>query len=91
MFFRIGVFKNLTNFTGKYMCWSLFNKLADLKAYNFTKKRLQHTCFSVKFAKFLRTPSVAASEFSETKFKLSYSTSGENKISEYFLTVGHEH
>ena len=26
----------------------------DLKARNFIKKRLQHTCFPVKFAKFLR-------------------------------------
>ena len=35
---------------------SLFNKLAELKACNFIKKRLQHRCFPVKFAKFLRTP-----------------------------------
>ena len=31
-----------------------FNKLTGLKACNFIKKRLQHRCFSVKFAKFLR-------------------------------------
>ena len=31
-----------------------FNKLTGLKACNFIKKRLQHMCFSVKFAKFLR-------------------------------------
>ena len=24
MFFKIGTFKNLANFTGKYLCWSLF-------------------------------------------------------------------
>ena len=35
---------------------SLFNKVAGLKAYNFIKKRLQHRCFPVKFAKFLETP-----------------------------------
>ena len=26
MFFKIGVFKNLRNFTGKHLCWSLFFK-----------------------------------------------------------------
>ena len=36
------VFKKFTNFT-------------DLQAFNFIKKRLQHRCFPVKFAKFLRT------------------------------------
>ena len=34
---------------------SLFNKAAGLKACNFIKKRLEHRCFPVKFAKFLRT------------------------------------
>ena len=33
----------------------LFNKVADLKASNIIKKRLQRSYFSVKFAKFLRT------------------------------------
>ena len=42
------------NFAGKYLCWSLFfNKVAGLQLYY---KRLQHRCFSVKFAKFLKTP-----------------------------------
>ena len=31
------------------------NKVADLKASNFIKKRLQRRCFPVKLAKFLRT------------------------------------
>ena len=35
---------------------SLFNKVADLLAYNFIKKRLQHRCFPVNVAQFLRTP-----------------------------------
>ena len=35
---------------------SIFNKTAGLKACNFIKKRLQHRCFPLKFAKFLRTP-----------------------------------
>ena len=48
------------------MLESLFNKVADLKAYNFIKKRFQHRCFPVTIAKFLkaffyRTPLVAAS------------------------------
>ena len=66
MFFKIGVPKNFVVFTEKQLCWSLFlNKVAGLKAYNFIKKRLQHTCFPVSIAKFLktffyRTPSVAA-------------------------------
>ena len=38
------------------MLKSLFNKVADLKAYNFIKRKLQHRRFPVKFAKFLRTP-----------------------------------
>ena len=41
-----GVLKNLANFTGKHLFWSLFLD---------SKKRLQNRCFSVKFAKFLRT------------------------------------
>ena len=35
---------------------SLFNEIAVLKACNFIIKRLQYRCFSVKNAKFLRTP-----------------------------------
>ena len=34
---------------------SVFNKVAGLKAYNFIKKRLQHRCFPVDIAEFLRT------------------------------------
>ena len=43
------VLKNFANFTGKHLYWSL------LQVCNFIKKRLQHWCFPVKFAKFLRT------------------------------------
>ena len=35
---------------------SLFNKVASLQACNFIKKRLQHRCFLVNFAKILRAP-----------------------------------
>ena len=38
------------------MLESLFNKVAGLNSCNFIKKWLQHRCFPVKFAKFLRTP-----------------------------------
>ena len=48
MFFKIDVLKDSADFTGKHQCWSL--------ACNFIKKRLQHRCFPVKFANFLRTP-----------------------------------
>ena len=34
---------------------SLFDKVAALHACNFIKKRLQHRCFAVNIAKFLRT------------------------------------
>ena len=34
---------------------SLFNKVGGLKTCNFIKKRLQHSCFPMNIAKFLRT------------------------------------
>ena len=34
---------------------SLFNKNKDVRVCNFIKKRLQHRCFPVNIAKFLRT------------------------------------
>ena len=37
------------------MLESLFNKVAGLQCCNFIKKRLQHRCFPVNIAKFLRT------------------------------------
>ena len=37
------------------MLESFFSKVTCFKAWNFIKKRLQHSCFSVKFEKFLRT------------------------------------
>ena len=50
-----GVLQNFSNFAEKIMCTE------GLKACNFVK-RLQHRCFTVKFAKILRTPPVAAYE-----------------------------
>ena len=43
MFFKIGVLKNFSNFTGKQLVLEF-------------KKGLQHRCFPVKFAEFLKAP-----------------------------------
>ena len=52
-FIKEGVLKNFTQFTGKYLCWSLFsNDVADMRFATLFKKRLQH--FPVNFVKFLR-------------------------------------
>ena len=40
---------------------SHFRKVAGLKVCKFVKKNVEHRCFPVKFAKFLRTPIAAAS------------------------------
>ena len=51
-----GVLRNLTKFTGKHLCQSLFfNKVAGLRPTTLLKKRLRHRCFPVNFPKFLRT------------------------------------
>ena len=60
IFFKIGI---LTNFAKKNYP----------QAWNFIKKRLQHKCFPVNIAKFLRTPllkniPVAASEKTTSVF-----------------------
>ena len=44
--------QNFAVFTGEFF----LNKVAVLQACNFVKKRLQHRCFPVDIAKFLRTP-----------------------------------
>ena len=52
-----GVLKSFGKFLGKHQCWSLFFiKVASLMPATFLKKRLQHRCFPLDFAKFLRTP-----------------------------------
>ena len=52
-----GVLKHFANFTGKHLRQSLFfNKAADLRPATLLKNRPWHRCFSVNFAKFLRTP-----------------------------------
>ena len=39
-----------------YVSGSHFSAMSGLQVCNFIKKRFQHRCFPVKFAKFLRTP-----------------------------------
>ena len=56
VFCKKGALKNFTNFTGKRLCQSLFNKVACLRPSTLLKKRLCHRCFLVNFVKFLRTP-----------------------------------
>ena len=51
-----GVLQNFANFTGKQLCRCLCNKVAGPQPCIFIKKRFQHRCFPVKFAKFSRTP-----------------------------------
>ena len=56
MFFKICVLKIFPVFTGKHLCWRLFLiKLQAFQTYNFIKMRLQHRCFPVNIAQFLRT------------------------------------
>ena len=51
------VLENVTKFTGKHLCQSLFlNKFAGVRPPTLLKKKLWHRCFPVNFAKFLRTP-----------------------------------
>ena len=51
------VFRNLTKFTGKHLCQSLFfNKVAGLSCASSLKNRLSHRFCPVNFAKFLRIP-----------------------------------
>ena len=55
MLFKIGVLKTFAKSAGKHPCWSpLFNKVASVKTCNIIKKKLQHKCFPVNSAKFLR-------------------------------------
>ena len=53
VFYKKGVLRNVTKFTGKHLFLSLFfNKVAG----TLLKKRLWHRCFPVNFVTFLRTP-----------------------------------
>ena len=55
MFFKTGVLKNFAIFTGKHLCWSLFLiKLQDWRLAFSLKKTLQHRCFHMNIARFLK-------------------------------------
>ena len=54
MFFEIGVLKVCNIHRKTPVLESLFSKVASLEAYKFIKKRLQHRCFPVNIANFLR-------------------------------------
>ena len=48
---------NFAKLTVKHVCWILiFNKIVLLQLVLLFRKRLQHICFPINFAKFLRTP-----------------------------------
>ena len=57
MFFEVGVLENFAIFTGKHL-EPLFIKLQAFRpsGLQFINKRLQHKCFPVNIAKFLKTP-----------------------------------
>ena len=50
MFFKIGVLKNFAKSQKTPVLEFLFNKVADLKACNFIKKRLRHRYFPMNSA-----------------------------------------
>ena len=57
MFYKKGVFKNFSKFTGKHLCQSLlFNKVAGLRPVTLLKMRLWYRCSPVNFEKSLRKP-----------------------------------
>ena len=56
VFYKIGVLKIFAKLTGKHLSRSLFfSKVTGLTPAFLLKQRLQHRCFLVNFAKFLRT------------------------------------
>ena len=55
MFCKKTVLKNFATFTQTSVLESLFNKVEGLKVCKFIKKRLQHRCFPVNIANFLKT------------------------------------
>ena len=53
-FYKKIVFESFAIFTRNHQRWSFFL----IKVCNFIKKRLQHRCFPVNIAQFLRTPTL---------------------------------
>ena len=59
---------------------SIFNKAAGLKVCNSIKKRLQHRCFPMKFAKFLGKPFFTKEyQWLLLRFKFCFQKSSEEK------------
>ena len=57
VFCKKGVLRSFTKFTVKHLCQSpFFKKVAGLGPATLLKKRLWYRCFTMNFAKFLRTP-----------------------------------
>ena len=58
VFCKNAIFENFTKFTGKHQWWSclFLVKLQTVDSDNLIKQRLQHNCFPVNFANFLRAP-----------------------------------
>ena len=57
VFCKKGVFKNFAEFLGKHPCRGLFfNQVASFRCSILLLKWRQYRCFSLNFAKFLRTP-----------------------------------
>ena len=53
LLFKKGVLGYFAKFTAKNLCWSLFfNKVEGLRSTVLLKKRLQHRCFALSFARF---------------------------------------
>ena len=51
------VLEKFARFIGKHLCSSLFfNKVVGLRPVTLLKKKLQHRCFPMNFAKFLKAP-----------------------------------
>ena len=71
MFYKIVLLKNFEKLTRKHLSQRFFlEKVVHHQACNFFEMRLQHSCFTVDFAKLLkalcRTPLVDASNFNST-------------------------
>ena len=55
MLFEKGAFKNVTKFTEKDLCQSLFfNKVAGIRPATLLEEIIRHRCFLVNFTKSLR-------------------------------------
>ena len=57
VFCKKDVLRNIAKFTEKHLCQSLFFiKAVGLRPSTLLKNELWHSCFPVKFVKFIRTP-----------------------------------